>query len=200
VPDVANRPEKEAREILEKAGFTVAKDPKKEASPTVKAGSVISTNPAIGTNTQQNQPIVLTVSTGPEQVSVPDVTGTPRAQAEANLTGAGFKVTFTEVDNPAAAGTVVGQDPRAGAKADKGSTITLTVSKAKPITMPNVINQDQNAARAALIQAGFSQENIRVVVDAPSGLFDKGRVWRTDPDVGAQVDSSATIVLHVRRS
>lgn len=199
VPDVANRPEQEARDILTKAGFTVAKDPKKEASPTVKAGAVISTNPAVGTNTQQNQPIVLTVSTGPEQISVPDVTGTPRSQAEANLTGAGFKVTVNEVDNPAAAGTVVGQDPKAGAKADKGSTITLTVSKAKPLVMPNVINQDQNAARAALIQAGFSDGNITTVVDAPSGLFDRGQVWKTDPPVGSRVDSSATIVLHVRR-
>ena len=51
VPDVANKPEKEAREILEKAGFTVAKDVKNDPSPTVVKGNVISTNPAIGTNT-----------------------------------------------------------------------------------------------------------------------------------------------------
>ncbi|BDH55096.1 Stk1 family PASTA domain-containing Ser/Thr kinase [Tsukamurella sp. PLM1] len=200
VPDVANRPEAEARDILTKAGFTVSKDPKREPSATVKAGTVISTNPAIGANTPQTTPIVLTVSSGKEQVRVPDVTNTQVSQAEANLKGLGFDVQIARVDNPAAAGTVVGQNPTGGSNADKGSTVTLQVSRAKPITMPNVINQDQNAARAALIQAGFSAENIRVVVDAPSGLFDKGRVWRTDPDVGAQVDSSASIVLHVRRS
>ncbi|NMD58415.1 MULTISPECIES: Stk1 family PASTA domain-containing Ser/Thr kinase [Tsukamurella] len=200
VPDVANRPEKEARDILERAGFTVAKDVKNDPSPTVAKGNVISTNPAIGTNTQQNTPIQLTISSGKEQVRVPDVTNTQVSQATSNLEGAGFKVTVTQVDDNSPVGTVVSQNPSAGSTADKGSTVTLRVAKAKPITMPNVINQDQNAARAALIQAGFSQENIRVVVDAPSGLFDRGRVWRTDPDVGAQVDSSATIVLHVRRS
>ncbi|CAM3958643.1 Stk1 family PASTA domain-containing Ser/Thr kinase [Tsukamurella ocularis] len=199
VPDVANKPEKEAREILEKAGFTVAKDVKNDPSPTVAKGNVISTNPAIGTNTQQNTPIQLTVSSGKEQVRVPDVTSTQVSQAEANLKGLGFLVEIQRVDNPAAAGTVVRQNPTGGQNADKGSTVTLQVARAKPITMPNVINQDQNAARAALIQAGFSQENISVVVDAPSGLFDRGRVWRTDPDVGAQVDSSASVVLHVRR-
>lgn len=200
VPDVANKPEKEAREILEKAGFTVAKDVKNDPSPTVVKGNVISTNPAIGTNTQQNTPIQLTVSSGKEQVRVPDVTSTQVEQATSNLKGLGFDVRVQQVDNPAAAGTVVGQNPTGGSNADKGSTVTLQVARAKPITMPNVINQDQNAAIAALIQAGFSRENIRTVVDAPSGLFDRGRVWRTDPDVGAQVDSSSTVVLHVRRS
>ncbi len=199
VPDVANKPEKEARDILEKAGFTVAKDVKNDPSPTVAKGNVISTNPAIGTNTQQNNPIQLTVSSGKEQVRVPDVTNTQVDQATSNLKGLGFVVQVQQVDNPAAAGTVVGQNPTGGANADKGSTVTLQVSRAKPITMPNVINQDQNAARAALIQAGFSEGNISIVVDAPSGLFDRGRVWRTDPNPGSQVDSSATIVLHVRR-
>ncbi|KXO94264.1 serine/threonine protein kinase [Tsukamurella pulmonis] len=200
VPDVANKPEQEARGILEKAGFTVAKDVKNDPSPTVAKGNVISTNPAIGTNTQQSTPIQLTVSSGKEQVRVPDVTSTQVDQASANLKGLGFDVRIQQVENPAATGTVVGQNPSGGATVDKGSTVTLQVAKAKPITMPNVINQDQNAARAALIQAGFEPGNIRTVVDAPSGLFDRGRVWRTDPDVGAQVDSSASIVLHVRRS
>ncbi|BDD80269.1 serine/threonine-protein kinase PknB [Tsukamurella pulmonis] len=200
VPDVANKPEQEARGILEKAGFTVAKDVKNDPSPTVAKGNVISTNPAIGTNAQQSTPIQLTVSSGKEQVRVPDVTSTQVDQASANLKGLGFDVRIQQVENPAATGTVVGQNPSGGATVDKGSTVTLQVAKAKPITMPNVINQDQNAARAALIQAGFEPGNIRTVVDAPSGLFDRGRVWRTDPDVGAQVDSSASIVLHVRRS
>lgn len=200
VPDVANRTEKEARDILEKAGFTVAKDVKNDPSPTVAKGNVISTNPAIGANTPQNTPIQLTISSGKEQVRVPDVTSTQVEQATSNLKGLGFDVRVQQVDNPAAVGTVVSQNPTGGSTADKGSTVTIQVAKAKPITMPNVINQDQNAARAALIQAGFSPENIKVVVDAPSGLFDRGQVWKTDPPVGAQVDSSASIVLHVRRS
>ncbi len=200
VPDVGDKPESQARAILEKAGFTVAKDVKNDPSPTVAKGNVISTNPAIGTRTQQNTPIQLTISSGKEQVRVPDVTSTQVSQAQSNLEGLGFEVKIQQVDNPAAVGTVVGQNPSGGQNADKGSVVTLQVAKAKPITMPNVINQDQNAARAALIQAGFSQENISVVVDAPSGLFDRGRVWNTDPKPGAQVDASAKVVLHVRRS
>ncbi|TWS17647.1 Stk1 family PASTA domain-containing Ser/Thr kinase [Tsukamurella asaccharolytica] len=200
VPDVAGRPEADARQILERAGFTVVKDVSTSPSPTVARGYVLSTNPAIGTNTQQNTPIRLTVSSGKEQVRVPDVTNTQISQATSNLQGAGFEVTSTQVEDNAPPGTVLSQSPAAGSTVDKGSTVSLRVAKARPITMPNVINQDQNAARAALIEAGFSADNIRTVVDAPSGLFDRGRVWRTDPDVGAQVDSSATIVLHVRRS
>ncbi|GAA1093661.1 Stk1 family PASTA domain-containing Ser/Thr kinase [Tsukamurella spumae] len=199
VPDVANKPEKDARDILTKAGFTVAKDVKNDPSPTVAKGNVISTNPAIGTNTQQNTPIQLTISSGREQVRVPDVTNTQLAQATSNLKGLGFDVDVQQVDNPAAAGTVVGQSPTGGQNADKGSKVTIQVAKAKPIVMPNVINQDQNAARAALIQAGFPSSNITVTVDAPSGLFDRGQVWNTDPKPGTSVDSSATIVLHVRR-
>lgn len=200
VPDVTKKPEKEAREILEKAGFTVAKDSKKEASPTIKSGDVVSTNPTVGANTPQNTPIVLTVSSGKEQVRVPDVTNTPQAQAEANLKGLGFEVNIQQVDNPAAAGIVVGQTPNGGQTADKGSSVTLQVSKAKPVTMPNLVGQDVNAARAALIALGFSPDNIQTPATAPSGVpWDRNKVWRMNPDVGARVDTSATIVLEIRR-
>lgn len=200
VPDVAGKTAQEARGILEKAGFTVAKELRTEPSESVSQGNVLSTNPAIGSKTQQTTPIQLTVSSGREQVRVPDVTSTQLDQATSNLKGLGFDVRVQQVENSAAVGTVVSQNPSGGANVDKGTTVTLQVAKAKPITMVNVINQDQNAARAALIQAGFSPENISIVVDAPSGLFDRGRVWRTDPNPGAQVDASASVVLHVRRS
>ncbi|ADG76681.1 non-specific serine/threonine protein kinase OS=Tsukamurella paurometabola (strain ATCC 8368 / DSM / CCUG 35730 / CIP 100753 / JCM 10117 / KCTC 9821 / NBRC 16120 / NCIMB 702349 / NCTC 13040) OX=521096 GN=Tpau_0027 PE=4 SV=1 [Tsukamurella paurometabola] len=200
VPDVVNRSEKDARDILTKAGFTVAKDPKKEASPTVKAGDVVSTNPAVGANTPQNTPIVLTVSTGKEQVRVPDVSNTALSQAEANLKGLGFTTKVQEVDDPAPAGTVLRTTPAGGTTADKGSDITIVVSKAKAVVMPNLVGQDPSAAKAALIAMGFSESNIQVMATAPSNLpWDKNKVWKTTPDAGARVDTSASITIEVRR-
>ncbi|GAB3133779.1 Stk1 family PASTA domain-containing Ser/Thr kinase [Tsukamurella serpentis] len=200
VPDVAGRTETEARDVLAKAGFAVSKDSKREPSATVAAGNVISTNPGIGTNTQQNNPIVLTVSSGPEQVRVPDVTDTQVAQATANLEGLGFQVVVQQVEDSATPGTVIRQNPSGGQTLTKGSKVTLQVAKAKPLTMPNVINQDVNAARAAMIAAGFAPDNVRTVTDAPAGLpWDRNKVWNTEPKAGAQVDSSTTVVLHVRQ-
>ncbi len=200
VPDVANRPEPEARDILTKAGFAVAKDPKREPSATVKSGAVISTNPAVGSNSPQNTPVVLTISTGPEQVRVPDVTGTQVSQATSNLEGAGFKVEVREIESSEKAGTVVGQNPSAGQNVDKGTTVTLQVAKAKQLVMPNVINQDVNAARAALIAAGFAPDNIKSQATAPAGFpWDRNKVWRTVPEPGSRMDSTANVLLEVRQ-
>ncbi|MDP0400170.1 Stk1 family PASTA domain-containing Ser/Thr kinase [Tsukamurella strandjordii] len=200
VPDVVNRSEKDARDILTKAGFTVAKDAKREASPTVKSGDVVSTNPAVGANTPQNTPIVLTVSTGKEQVRVPDVSNTPLAQAESNLKGLGFETSVQEVDDPAAAGTVLRTNPTGGTSVDKGSKITIVVSKAKSLPMPNVVGQDVNAARATLISAGFSASNISVDDSAKAGFpWDVNKVYDTTPRPGTPVDTSTQVTIKIRR-
>jgi penicillin-binding protein 1A len=65
-------------------------------------------------------------------VVVPDVTGLPKAEAIADLTGVGLKVAL--VDKPsdsAPAGAVTSQDPRAGTEAARGATVTIVMAKAR---------------------------------------------------------------------
>jgi len=108
------------------------------------------------------------VSSGPcnNTVAVPGVVGQARADAEAALTGAGLTVGgVTEVySDTAPAGTVVGQNPPAGAQAAPGAAVSLTVSK-------GVDPAAGEAARTALRDA-FNQAD----TDGSGGLtFDEAQ-------------------------
>ncbi|GAA4383669.1 Stk1 family PASTA domain-containing Ser/Thr kinase [Tsukamurella soli] len=195
VVDVTGKTQQVATEMLTKAGFTVSKTVTKVPSDKVPAGSVISTNPTANTNVPVNQPVTLTVSSGPQKVRVPDVTNQQVAQAQANLIGLGFAVTVTQVDSMQPAGTVVAQTPTGGSNAAKGSTVTLQVARVNRISMPNVTNLDLNAAKAALISAGFTG-TINVDGSVKSNLpWTDNKVYRQSPAPGDQVDSNGTIQL-----
>ena len=72
-PAVSDLSEKDAVKALKTAGFRVKV--RKEPSDTVKQGNAIGTLPIEGAQVDLNSPVTLLVSSGPQQVSVPDVTG-----------------------------------------------------------------------------------------------------------------------------
>ncbi len=195
VPNVAGKSVQVATATLTAAGFTVSKNVTRVPSATVPSGSVVSTTPAANADTPQNQPITLSVSTGPQQVRVPDVTNQQVGQAQANLQGLGFVVTVQQVDSNAPAGTVVAQSPVGGSNAPKGTTVTLQVARVNRIAMPNLINLDLNAAKAALLSAGF-MGIIDVDGSVKSNLpWTDNKVWQQSPAPGSQVDSNGTVLL-----
>ncbi|MDF0529379.1 Stk1 family PASTA domain-containing Ser/Thr kinase [Tsukamurella sp. 8F] len=196
VPDVTGKPQQQATDQLTKAGFTVDKDVTRTSSASVAAGSVVSTNPAGRTNVPLNQPIKLTVSTGPEQIRVPDVTNQQVDQAKSNLSELGFKVTTSDVESDQPTGTVVGQNPTGGTTVTKGSAVSLQVAKQPPkITMPRVTGMDLNAAKAALISAGFTG-TINVDGSVKSNLpWTDNQVYGQSPGTGAQVDANGSVTL-----
>ncbi|MDQ1403087.1 MAG: eukaryotic-like serine/threonine-protein kinase [Actinomycetota bacterium] len=102
-----------------------------EASSTVADGSVIRTDPAAGTAVDEGSTVTLVVSSGPEQVTVPDVMGMTQTQATQTLQNAGFHVVSQDqfTTHSSENGRVLDQSPNAGTKADKGSTVTITVGR-----------------------------------------------------------------------
>jgi serine/threonine-protein kinase len=101
------------------------------------------------------------------------------------------------VDDPAAAGTVVGQNPSAGTQQGKGSVITLQVSSGpKTSQVPDVTSQTEADARAQLQQSGFQPQVVEEIVDDP-GL--DGRVLSQDPEGGTDAEQGTTVVIVVGR-
>jgi eukaryotic-like serine/threonine-protein kinase len=126
VPNVANMDQVEATQTLNSAGFRVQKAT--AASASVPSGSVIDTNPAAGTQAARNSLVTVNVSTGPEQVAVPNVIGRTQSDATAALTGAGFNVTVVQVPSSSSnMGRVITQSPDAGTTVDRGTQVTITV-------------------------------------------------------------------------
>ena len=62
----------------------------KEASSTVKAGLVISTNPDNGNSVPKNSTVTVNVSTGVANIALPNLTGSQASQAEQQLKNLGF--------------------------------------------------------------------------------------------------------------
>lgn len=132
VPDnLVGKPQDQVINTLRGLGFSTDSR-SDQTSDTVPAGSVISINPGSGTVVQQGTSITIHVSTGKEQVDIPDTKGKTLDEAKSILEGAGFKVVVDPSSkNPQGTDTVQSSDPEAGSKkVDKGSTVTLTLQPA----------------------------------------------------------------------
>ncbi|MDQ1514917.1 MAG: eukaryotic-like serine/threonine-protein kinase, partial [Actinomycetota bacterium] len=102
-----------------------------QASDTVHSGTVIGTNPPAGTSVPKGSKIQLIISSGQEQVRVPNVVGLSKSDATTELQNAGFTVVTRDVTSldPNNAGRVIAQSPPADSKAAKGSAVTISVGK-----------------------------------------------------------------------
>lgn len=78
------------------AGFTIVL--REENSRTVPQGAVIGQEPMPGTVKQPDQELILTVSLGPELVTMPVVVGFERSEVEELLDAAGIRYVFVEHD------------------------------------------------------------------------------------------------------
>ncbi len=129
VPNVTGLPLAGAQATLTGAGLAVGPLTYVH-SDSVAAGLVLIQAPPAGTEVAPGSPISLEISLGPEPVTVPNLLGVPRSQAEAAITGAGLVVgTVTEVHSDSvAAGAILSQDPQAGTELPPGSAVNLVVS------------------------------------------------------------------------
>ena len=128
VPDVVGMTEIQARSLLENEGFNADTSP--QSSDTVPEGDVISQDPAGGQQADRGSTVQLVVSSGEEQVTVPDVRGQTETTAANELGRRGFSVStrraFSDTVN---AGLVISTDPEPGDEVSPGSTVTLVVSE-----------------------------------------------------------------------
>jgi serine/threonine-protein kinase len=95
------------------------------------AGTVISQSPRAGVDVRERTSVRLTVSSGPAEVAVPDVTGLDETSARLALERAGFQVQVTDesITDPARDGVVLRQTPSGGSRAEDGAVVTLVVGR-----------------------------------------------------------------------
>jgi eukaryotic-like serine/threonine-protein kinase len=195
VPTVVGLPRDEAESALRSAGFN--SDVEQVFSTDVRRGVVIESTPPQGTTIERGTTVTLRVSRGPEQVEVPDVTGETEANARSALEGAGLRVgeISEEESQEAEPGTVLEQSPGPGESVDEGGAVDLTVaSEPEPVAVPDVLDQPEADARAALENAGFE---VRVRDEAVTDEAEDGMVLDQDPaaDEPRPPGSRVTIVV-----
>jgi serine/threonine-protein kinase len=195
VPDVANLPAKQAVQQLNSSGFTVTQDP--QPSLTVMKGLAIKTSPPKDRLIPRGSEVRLLVSSGPPQVQVPSVVGQDKDVARATLQDQGFKVTAALATSDTPKGKVISQSPGGGATVDKGSRVTITVSKGPAkVAVPDVVGQSKADARTTLRDAGFKVK----VVEQESATATEGTVLRQSPPFGDNAVKGSTVTIYVAKA
>jgi serine/threonine-protein kinase len=127
VPNVVGDSEADATAALQSAGFTVGQSQQQDSDQ--PQGTVIGTNPSVGTLLDRGSSVSLIVSKGPQVAPVPDVSGFGAADATKILRNAGFKVQVDRIDvtDQTQYGIVVDQTPAAAEQAPLNTVVTITV-------------------------------------------------------------------------
>ena len=163
-----------------------------EFSSDVAAGLVMRSNPIAGERVKRDSNVSLVISKGIERLELLNYQGKSGEQALTELSEAGFEVNtkyvFSE-DLPA--GAVVAQNPTTG-EAEKGSKITLLVSKGTEfVFIPNVFALSETKAVTAL-----EDLNLRVSIKKVGNKKDK-LVTNISPKVGTKVKRGSKVTITV---
>ncbi|WP_329119981.1 Stk1 family PASTA domain-containing Ser/Thr kinase [Streptomyces sp. NBC_01465] len=188
VPDVTDKQQNKATEILEAKKFVVTTtDVESDKDP----GTVLSQDPEGGSQAEKGSTITLKIAKQ-SKVTVPVITpGTPYETAKKQLEDLGFTVARVDQESDQAPDTVISQNPAGNTQLKKESQVTLTVAKAKAqVAVPAILTQNVAAAKAALAQAGFT--NIQFANG--SSQDDNAIVTGVNPTPGTMVDPANTTI------
>jgi eukaryotic-like serine/threonine-protein kinase len=195
VPSVEGLPKERALKELNKVDLKVTLDPK--ASDTVNKDVAIRTVPKEGTSVQRGTRIRLFVSSGPEQVSVPDVVGLSRSSAESEIEDSGLKAAIEEQDSDKPKDEVISQSPPAGTRLDHGERVTITISRGEAkVDVPDVEGLPAADAARVLRSAGLHPASRTRTVDNQE---DNGVVVEQRPAGGSQAKKGSSVVIVVGR-
>ena len=170
VPAVTGKDTASAVVQLKDAGLDI-KVERQEHHPTVPAGSIISQIPPAGNAVKKGRDVLVVVSLGSEEVTVPKLVGENSRRAQVLMKQAGLALgEVVRVSNQAPREEVVQQDPPAGTILQKGAGIDLLVSdgpRAAKFVTPDMTGMTQAEAAAVLrpLAVGLMAEGKGLVAD-----------------------------------
>jgi serine/threonine-protein kinase len=195
VPDVTDLGRNAATKRLKALGLVVTQQ--RQPSADVKTNHVIASSPGPNTPVPAGSTVTLTVSSGPERVTMPDVTGQSETDARAALEALGLTVTSQQQPSGnTPAGTVLAQSPAKGTKLTKGATVTLTVAKEPDVKVPDVVGKTESDAVNAISDAGLSPTTTSKDVTTPD---QDGIVLSQKPGAGGKAKKGDRVVIVVGR-
>lgn len=201
VPLVRGLTVKEATALLAPLGLTlsikeVVNDPK------IPENQIMSQEPKVDTQVRSGSAIVVTVSGGLGQTTVPNVQGQVATAAQQLLqtTPYNFVVTLVnEASTTIEQGRVVRTEPAIGAQSPAGSAITVFVSLGgNKVAVPQVEGQTEADAKTLLTNAGLIPE-IKYQ-DVPATDVNNGKVITQGTDSGTLVEPGFVIRLTIGRA
>ena len=192
LPQVAGLTIETARALIGKLPVALQPD-SEEFNTKIPKGYVIESDPPSGEKVKRSALVVLRVSKGIEQVALASYIGKSSDQALNELQDAGFSVKPKyEFSETKLAGEVISQTPVGGGTADKGSKITIVISKGTQYAyIPNIFSIEEAKAVRAL-----KDLELKVVVKK-IGAKSVKKVTNISPKVGTKVKRGSTVTITV---
>lgn len=178
VPNVVGKAEDDAIEMLTNSslGFRIEK---RESSNTYPKGYVIEQSCEADTVVDKHTTVLLTVSDGPKEITIPDVKNKSKTDAQKLLEGEeyGLVVTFDyEISDEIEIDNVIRTEPEIGASAKYGDTIKLIISQGtdtSDVEVPKLEDKTEEKAREELAELGLT---LKVLEERNSDTVEKGRI------------------------
>lgn len=193
VPDLNGMNADQAKQALTKAGLTASQGTA-VASDEVAKDKVATQDPAAGTKVEKGSTVTFSLSSGPESVSVPDITGMSEKEAQAALSNAGLTGSLSDrkASDKVAEGDIISQSPSAGKKVSKGSKVSYVISTGPSVVtvaVPNLTGMTKDGAKSALTEKGL------VLGDVTEKSSDKpkGTVIEQSTDSGTKVEKGSKV-------
>ena len=187
VPNLVGQSYQQAVSLITSSGLAVDPVQEKKPSADFPEGQVIEQEPSANFKIKLNKPIRLTLSSGSEQVAIPDVTGRLLSDAETLLTDVGLRrgrVAAVYTDRYPEAHTVIAQTPRADTLHPYDGEVRLLLSlgvRPKLLRMPDLSLMPIDEARPLLESHGLQ---IGELVYKPHPEIDQGVIINHQPSVG----------------
>ncbi|GAA2880492.1 Stk1 family PASTA domain-containing Ser/Thr kinase [Streptomyces mexicanus] len=195
-PNFVGQTYADAQRTAENVDLKLAEPTKKPCDGQPK-GSVCEQDPKAGTEVKKGDTISLVVSTGAPKVQVPGVVGLTLDDAKSKLEGDPYQLKVETqyretAENP---NTVLEQNPVNGQEVEKGSTVTLVVSKApEKVTVPDVSGKSCDEATSQLQASNLKADCTEVETTDPNQV---GKVFQMSPTAGTPVDKDSTVHLQI---
>ncbi|MEV6190982.1 Stk1 family PASTA domain-containing Ser/Thr kinase [Streptomyces sp. NPDC051920] len=198
VPNFVSQTYKDAQNMADNRELKLS--PTRKPCENEPKGNVCSQDPTFGSTVKKGDTINVVVSTGAPKVAVPSVTGKTLDEAKQILEDEkyGFTVKTKYEESEETPNKVLDQNPSLGEEVQKGSTITLTISKEKKQSVvPDVSGKDCDQAKAQMTANNLVGECVEVDT-ADQNLV--GKVVQTTPTAGTQADPNSKVQIQIGKA
>jgi serine/threonine-protein kinase len=192
VPNLTGMKIDDARKLAGRLGFTI-NVVETAPSDTIPPNTIASQDPPFDPSATiaAGTPINVVLSTGGTATPVPNVISQALSDAQTALQQAGFQVKVAYRQEQAGAnGSIVDQNPAPSTPAQKGTTVTITLSV--PGAIPDTEGMSLDEARSTLLGAGYQIGNVTPTTDGADG-----KVVRTEPMAGTQLRPGESVNIFV---
>lgn len=195
--DLSDKSVEEAKTYLQQNNLVA--DEEEVADNDIKEGNVVSTDPGPGTEVAEGETVVLKVSTGPEDVKIPDLKGMSEAQARQELEKVGLNAGSNIEENSPDKdkGTVLKTEPKKGSTVKAGSTVDLVLSSGK-VEVPDVIGMTKDDACKAL--EGKKTQLKCDVKEVETSDHTEGEVFEQSLQGGSTAEQQSTVTIRVAKA